>query len=77
VNVQQVARGIGLNNRIGSRFLQAGTGLVFLVALIKTGQNYKAPLPIVERVVTINKGRRRMSRNANLQLSPMSRGKRA
>src|SRR5215468_4866593 len=53
-DVQEVARGIGLDNRIGSKFLHAGPGYggscfpKDTVALIKTGQDYEAPLRIVE-----------------------------
>src|SRR5256886_12310927 len=49
-DVQQVARGIGLDNRIGSKFLHAGPGYggscfpKDTVALIKAGQEHEAPL---------------------------------
>src|ERR1700748_76659 len=55
-DVQQVARGIGLDNRIGSKFLHPGPGYggscfpKDTVALIKTGQDYEAPLRIVAAV---------------------------
>ncbi len=64
-NVQEVARGIGLDNRIGSKFLHAGPGFggscfpKDTVALIKTGQDYEAPLRIVETVVAVNDQRKR------------------
>ncbi|HMA74783.1 MAG TPA: UDP-glucose/GDP-mannose dehydrogenase family protein [Xanthobacteraceae bacterium] len=64
-DVQQVARGIGLDNRIGSKFLHAGPGYggscfpKDTVALIKTGQDYEAPLRIVETVVAVNEARKR------------------
>src|SRR6195256_5363376 len=51
-NVQEVARGIGLDNRIGSKFLHAGPGFggscfpKDAMALIKTGQDNESPLRI-------------------------------
>jgi UDPglucose 6-dehydrogenase len=59
-NVQEVARGIGLDNRIGQKFLHAGPGFggscfpKDALALIKTGQDNEAPLRIVETVVAVN-----------------------
>ena len=53
-NVQEVARGIGLDNRIGTKFLHAGPGYggsclpKDTLALIKTAQDHGAPLRIVE-----------------------------
>jgi len=64
-NVQEVARGIGLDNRIGSKFLHAGPGFggscfpKDTLALIKSGQDYEAPLRIVETVVAVNDQRKR------------------
>jgi UDPglucose 6-dehydrogenase len=64
-NVQDVARGIGLDNRIGSKFLHAGPGYggscfpKDTIALIKTAQNYNAPLRIVETVAAVNETRKR------------------
>ena len=64
-DVQQVARGIGLDNRIGSKFLHAGAGYggscfpKDTLALIKTGQDHNAPLRIVETVAAINDARKR------------------
>lgn len=64
-NVQDVARGIGLDNRIGSKFLHAGPGYggscfpKDTVALVKTGQDFEAPLRIVETVVSVNDQRKR------------------
>src|SRR6201985_1713753 len=55
-DVQEVARGIGLDNRIGSKFLHPGPGFggscfpKDTLALIKTGQDYAAPLRIVAAV---------------------------
>lgn len=64
-NVQEVARGIGLDNRIGTKFLHAGPGYggscfpKDTMALIKTAQDNEAPLRIVETVATVNDQRKR------------------
>ncbi|MEO0062863.1 MAG: UDP-glucose 6-dehydrogenase TuaD [Pseudomonadota bacterium] len=64
-DVHHVARGIGLDERIGSRFLQAGPGYggscfpKDTLALLKTGQDYESPLRIVEAVVAVNDNRKR------------------
>ena len=64
-DVQDVARGIGLDNRIGSKFLHAGPGYggscfpKDTLALLKTSQDYEAPQRIVETVVSINDQRKR------------------
>ena len=63
-NVQDVARGIGLDNRIGSKFLHAGPGYggscfpKDTLALIKTGEALGAPLKIVEAVHAVNEARK-------------------
>jgi UDPglucose 6-dehydrogenase len=63
-NVQEVARGIGLDNRIGKKFLNAGPGYggscfpKDTVALVKTAQDYGAPVSIVEATVAANKARK-------------------
>ena len=64
-NVQEVARGIGLDNRIGSKFLHAGPGYggscfpKDTLALIRTANDFATPLSIVEAVVTANDKRKR------------------
>jgi len=64
-DVQDVARGMGLDNRIGARFLQPGPGYggscfpKDTLALLKTAQDYEAPLRIVESVVAANDKRKR------------------
>jgi len=64
-NVQDVARGIGLDNRIGGKFLHAGPGYggscfpKDTLALIKTGQDMGAPIRIVETVASVNAERKR------------------
>ncbi|WP_374305376.1 UDP-glucose/GDP-mannose dehydrogenase family protein [Ferrovibrio sp.] len=65
VNVQDVARGIGLDGRIGGKFLHAGPGYggscfpKDTQALVATGRKFDAPLRIVETVVEINDIRKR------------------
>jgi len=64
-DVQELARGIGLDNRIGSKFLHAGPGFggsclpKDTLALQKTAQDYAAPLRIVETVAQVNDQRKR------------------
>ena len=65
-NVQDVARGIGLDNRIGTKFLHAGPGLSAARAFPRTrwrwsrpAQDLGAPLRIVEAVVAVNDQRKR------------------
>ena len=64
-NVQDVARGIGLDNRIGSKFLHAGPGFggsclpKDILALIKTAQDQETPLRLVETVAAVNDARKR------------------
>ncbi|MCB5176368.1 UDP-glucose dehydrogenase family protein [Microvirga lenta] len=64
-DVQDVARGIGLDNRIGSKFLHAGPGYggscfpKDTLALIKTAQDFEAPIRIVETVAAVNDQRKR------------------
>jgi UDPglucose 6-dehydrogenase len=63
-NVQDVSRGIGLDNRIGSKFLHAGPGYggscfpKDTLALTRTAQEAGAPLRIVETVVGVNDARK-------------------
>src|SRR3546814_3262386 len=53
-DVQDVARGIGLDNRLGSKFLHAGPGYggscfpKDTLALLKTCQDFDGPQPIIE-----------------------------
>jgi UDPglucose 6-dehydrogenase len=65
VDVQEVARGMGLDNRIGSKFLHAGPGFGGSCfpkdtrALVKTAQDHAVPLRIVEAVLAVNDARKR------------------
>ena len=81
-DVQQVARGIGLDNRIGPKFLHPGPGFggscfpKDSVALIKTAQDHDISLRIVEAVVTVNETRKRaMARKVAAALGGSLRGK--
>ncbi|MEP9357012.1 UDP-glucose/GDP-mannose dehydrogenase family protein [Xanthobacter sp. KR7-65] len=81
-NVQDVARGIGLDNRIGSKFLHAGPGYggscfpKDTLALIKTAQDHGAPTRIVETVVAVNDQRKRaMARKVIQALGGSVRGR--
>ncbi len=64
-DVQDVSRGIGLDNRIGSKFLHAGPGYggscfpKDTLALLKTAEDYDSPTRIVEAVVKVNGSRKR------------------
>jgi UDPglucose 6-dehydrogenase len=63
-DVQDVARGIGLDGRIGNKFLHAGPGFggscfpKDTLALLKTSQDVGAKTRIVEAVVTVNDQRK-------------------
>ncbi|GAC1612961.1 MAG: UDP-glucose/GDP-mannose dehydrogenase family protein [Novosphingobium sp.] len=64
-DVQDVARGIGLDNRIGGKFLHAGPGYggscfpKDTLALLKTAEDFASPLRIVEAVASVNDSRKR------------------
>ena len=82
-NVQEVARGIGLDNRIGAKFLHAGPGYggscfpKDTLALVKTAQDYGTPVRIVETVVAVNDSRKRaMARKVIAACGGSVRGKR-
>jgi UDPglucose 6-dehydrogenase len=63
-DVQEVAKGIGLDGRIGSKFLHAGPGYggscfpKDTLALVRTAEKAGKPLRIVETVVDVNKKRK-------------------
>src|SRR5207344_3383457 len=64
-DVQEIARGIGLDNRIGSKFLHAGPGFGGSCfpkdtrALVKIALDHDAPMRIVEAVLAVNENRKR------------------
>ncbi len=81
-NVQDVARGIGLDNRIGSKFLHAGPGYGGSCfpkdtrALIETGKALGAPLRIIEAVHAVNEARKsRMAQKVIAACGGSVRGK--
>ncbi|MEY4721452.1 MAG: hypothetical protein RIQ46_1177 [Pseudomonadota bacterium] len=64
-DVQDVARGIGMDNRIGAKFLHAGPGYggscfpKDTLALLKTAEDFGSPVRIVEAVAKVNESRKR------------------
>jgi UDPglucose 6-dehydrogenase len=81
-NVQEIARGIGLDNRIGAKFLHAGPGYGGSCfpkdtrALTKTALDYGVQLRVVEATLTVNEIRKRaMSRKVAGALGNDLRGK--
>ncbi|HEX4301245.1 MAG TPA: UDP-glucose/GDP-mannose dehydrogenase family protein [Rhizomicrobium sp.] len=63
-NVQDIARGIGLDGRIGGKFLHAGPGYggscfpKDTLALLQTARDVGAPTKIVEAVIAVNESRK-------------------
>src|SRR6266581_2620247 len=81
-DVQDVARGIGLDNRIGPKFLHAGPGFGGSCfpkdarALLQTAHDYDVPLRIVEAVIAANDIRKRaMARKVSAAFGGALRGK--
>jgi UDPglucose 6-dehydrogenase len=81
-NVQDVSRGIGLDNRIGRKFLHAGPGYggscfpKDTLALLKTAEDHESSIQIVEAVVKVNDSRKRaMGRKVIAMLGDTPRGK--
>ncbi len=64
-DVQDVSRGIGLDGRIGSKFLHAGPGYggscfpKDTLALAKTAQDYDSPVRLIEATISVNDNRKR------------------
>ena len=64
-DVKDVSRGIGLDNRIGSKFLHAGPGYggscfpKDTLALLKTADDFAVPMRIVEATASVNDTRKR------------------
>jgi UDPglucose 6-dehydrogenase len=64
-DVQEVARGIGLDNRIGSKFLHAGPGYggscfpKDTLALVRTATDAQSPVRLIETTVAINDARKK------------------
>src|SRR6476659_7195251 len=81
-DVQDVSRGIGLDKRIGAKFLHAGPGYggscfpKDTLALLKTAEDHDSPLRIVEAVAKVNDSRKRaMGRKVIKALGDEPRGK--
>ena len=81
-DVQEVARGMGLDNRIGGKFLHAGPGFggscfpKDAAALLKTAQDHGVALRITETVAAVNDQRKRaMARKVVAALDGSVRGK--
>ncbi|MGF9563019.1 UDP-glucose/GDP-mannose dehydrogenase family protein [Neorhizobium sp. JUb45] len=81
-NVQDVSRGIGLDGRIGAKFLHAGPGYggscfpKDTLALAKTAQDHESPMRLIETTISINDNRKRaMGRKVISALEGDVRGK--
>ncbi|SDU02325.1 UDP-glucose/GDP-mannose dehydrogenase family protein [Stappia sp. ES.058] len=81
-DVQKVASGIGLDNRIGGKFLHAGPGYggscfpKDTAALAATGQRHGTPLHLVETTIEVNEARKReMAERVLAALGPAPEGK--
>lgn len=81
-DVQDVSRGIGLDNRIGSKFLHAGPGYggscfpKDTLALVKTAEDNGAPIRLIETTVAVNDTRKRaMARKVITAVGGDVRGK--
>src|SRR5579872_1125942 len=81
-DVQEIARGMGMDNRIGSKFLHAGPGFGGSCfpkdarALVKIAQDYDVQLRIVEAVLSVNDNRKRaMARKVSTAVGSSLRGK--
>jgi len=81
-NVQEVSRGIGLDGRIGSKFLHAGPGYggscfpKDTLALAKTAQDFDTPVRLIETTISINDNRKRaMGRKVIAAMGGDIRGK--
>jgi UDPglucose 6-dehydrogenase len=81
-DVQEVSRGIGMDNRIGRKFLHAGPGYggscfpKDTLALLKTADDHESPLRIVEATIAANDARKRaMGRKVIKAMGGEVRGK--
>ncbi len=81
-DVRDVSRGIGLDNRIGAKFLNAGPGYggscfpKDTLALLKTAEDYQSPIRVVDVVVQVNEARKRaMGRKVLRAMGGNPRGK--
>ncbi len=80
-NVQEVARGIGLDNRIGRKFLNAGPGYggscfpKDTLALMKTARDSKAPIELIETTVRVNAARKQAMAHKIIEATGGVKGK--
>lgn len=80
-DVQQVARGIGLDNRIGSKFLNAGPGYggscfpKDTLALVRTADDAGSPVRLVKTTVEINDARKKAMAGRVADLAGTLKGK--
>ncbi|QRF54330.1 UDP-glucose/GDP-mannose dehydrogenase family protein (plasmid) [Rhizobium rosettiformans] len=81
-NVQDVSLGMGLDTRIGQKFLNAGPGYggscfpKDTLALVKTAQDHNSPIRLIETIVGINETRKRaMARKVERAVGGDLRGK--
>jgi UDPglucose 6-dehydrogenase len=81
-DVQQVAKGIGLDGRIGGKFLNAGPGYggscfpKDTLALVQTAQDFGAPVQLIETTVRVNEARKKaMAKKVGAALSDDLAGK--
>lgn len=81
-NVQDVARGIGMDNRIGTKFLNAGPGYggscfpKDTAALAKTARDHDCPMGLIEATISSNDNRKRsMARKVVAACGGTLRGK--
>jgi UDPglucose 6-dehydrogenase len=81
-DVQKVAKGIGMDKRIGDKFLHAGPGYggscfpKDTLALVKTAQDFDSPMRLIETTVAINDNRKRaMGRKVITSCGGSVRGK--
>ncbi|MDP2780305.1 UDP-glucose/GDP-mannose dehydrogenase family protein, partial [Devosia sp.] len=79
-DVKQVARGMGLDGRIGNKFLHAGPGYggscfpKDTLALARIGQEHGVPMRITEAVIDVNEGVKRRMIDKLLWLPPVVQG---
>lgn len=81
-DVQHVALGMGLDSRIGRKFLNAGPGYggscfpKDTLALLRTAQDHDSPIRVIETIVGINETRKRaMARKIERAIGASIRGK--
>jgi len=73
-NIKDVSRGMGLDNRIGNKFLHAGPGYggscfpKDTKALARIGQDFSSPIEIIETVIRVNEERKRAMVDKVLEL---------